>query len=215
MKKNTILAAVTVAAFVIAVATFGAGSARASATICDGSLFGTVSGNVVVPAGAGCTMSATVSGNVTLEQGAGLLATDTTIDGNVVGKDAGQISFDFVTVGGSVKMSGDPSNPAAAALTQMSFSAVDGSVDVSASANVELENGTTVGKSVGITDGTAFLTVDSISVTGSLTVDDNAPGAQISNNTIGKNLSCSGNALPFTVFSNTVGGNATGQCASP
>jgi hypothetical protein len=48
-----------------------------------------------------------------------------------------------------------------------------------------------------------------------MTVDDNAPGAQVSNNTIGKNLSCSGNALPFIVFANTVGGNATGQCASP
>jgi hypothetical protein len=124
-------AAIAVAMVALAVAAFGAGSARASARICDGSLFGAVSGNVVVPAGAGCTMSATVSGNVTLEQGAGLLATDTTIDGNVVGKDAGQISLDFVTVGGSVKMSGDPSNPAAAALTQISFSGIDGRVDVS------------------------------------------------------------------------------------
>jgi hypothetical protein len=65
-------------------------------------------------------------GNVTLEQGAGLLATDTTIDGNLVGKDAGQISLDFVTVVGSVKMSGDPSNLAAAALSRSASAASTG-----------------------------------------------------------------------------------------
>jgi hypothetical protein len=200
----------------LAFATVGIGSARAAATICDGSLFGPVSGNVVVPAGAGCTMSATVTGNVTLEEGAGLLSNDTTIGGNLIGKNAGQISLDFVAVHGNVRMSGDPSNPTvAAALTQIAFSTIDGSVDVSGAAILELGAGTTVGKNVTLTDGTGVLTVDSIYVAGSMTVNGNAPGAQITNNTIGKNLSCSGNALPITVFSNNVGGNASGQCAAP
>jgi hypothetical protein len=59
--RKRVNAAIAVAIVALAVAWFGAGTASAAATICEGSLFGAVSGNVVVPAGAGCTMSATVA----------------------------------------------------------------------------------------------------------------------------------------------------------
>jgi DUF4097 and DUF4098 domain-containing protein YvlB len=208
------------AAFALAGATVAVSPAEAGGTVCDGSLFGVIQGNVVVPAGAGCTMSATVTGNVTVEEGAGLLSNFSTIEGNVVGKKAAQVNLEIDTVGGNVRITGDPFNTADSALTEIDVSTVAGSVDITGSADVVIEAieptlTTAIGKSLTIKDGGSFY-VDSASVGGSVTVTDNVatPGFsnQISNNTISKNLSCSGNFPAPLVFGDTVGGTASGQC---
>src|SRR5438876_5480597 len=66
----------------------GAATVHAANTNCTGTLTGSITGNIVVPNGASCTLSnATVTGNVQVQQNASLVvdATQqpTTIGGNI------------------------------------------------------------------------------------------------------------------------------------
>src|SRR5262249_22083946 len=72
----------------------GSALAGPPATQCTGVLSGAVSGDVVVPSGASCTIQdATISGNVNVQQDASLEITATTaIRGNVKGKNCASIN---------------------------------------------------------------------------------------------------------------------------
>src|SRR5580693_10295277 len=70
----------------------GGATARAAETMCNGSLTGTIAGNLVVPAGATCTLfQANVSGNVQVSQNASL-----TVDGRE----------EWSSIGGNVQANG-------------------------------------------------------------------------------------------------------------
>src|SRR5690348_16754498 len=88
----------------------GASAVRAADTICTGALSGNITGNIIVPKGASCTLSdATVTGDLHVRQNASLTvdATQqpTTINGNVL---ANQCAFTLleggVTVSASVQI---------------------------------------------------------------------------------------------------------------
>ena len=65
--KQFVLAGLGFAAGLLALS----GVARATTTTCSGLLTGTISGNVVVPVNASCTIdNAKISGNVTVKSGA-------------------------------------------------------------------------------------------------------------------------------------------------
>jgi hypothetical protein len=88
----------------------GASAVHAASTSCTSVLSGTITGNIVVPNGASCTLSdATVTGDVQVLQNA-TLAVDatqqpTTINGNVQANDCASALFEGgVTVTGSVQI---------------------------------------------------------------------------------------------------------------
>ena len=101
-------------ALIIAVAILvgGASAVYAANTSCTGTLNGNITGNIVVPGGASCTLSdATVTGGVQVSQGASLTvdATQqpTTIGGNVQAINCASALLEGgVTVGGNVQIQG-------------------------------------------------------------------------------------------------------------
>lgn len=101
-------------ALIIAIAMLvgGASAVQAANTNCTGALNGSITGNIVVPNGASCTLSdATVTGNVQVQQNASLTvdATQqpTTIGGNVEAINCASALLEGgVTVGGNVQIQG-------------------------------------------------------------------------------------------------------------
>src|SRR5262245_55888197 len=95
----TLLAVLTATGVIVSASAIAGPPPPAPPTQCTGTLSGPVSGDVVVPAGANCTIDkATISGNVNVQHGAALSinATGTegftTIGGNVKGRDCSSIA---------------------------------------------------------------------------------------------------------------------------
>jgi feruloyl esterase len=88
----------------------GASAAHAASTSCTGTLSGSITGNIVVPSGATCTVSdATVTGDVQVLQNASLTVDarqqPTTIDGNIQAHQCASALLEGgVTVNGSVEI---------------------------------------------------------------------------------------------------------------
>src|SRR5271170_2511446 len=95
----------------VSLAALAAGGAAAWAdTVCNGSMTGTIAGNVVVPTGGSCTLyQANVSGNVQVSQNASLtvdgLEEWSSIGGNVIANACASTLLEgAVTVGGNVQI---------------------------------------------------------------------------------------------------------------
>ncbi len=187
-----------------------------AATTCTTTLTGMVSGPVVVPSGAICTLNgATVSGNVLVQPGGTFHATDTTINGSLTSDNA--TTNNGVcrgTITGSVSITNSRPN---SDWDLLGGGSIIGFVFPCTSAGA-LHIGGSVRRSGnrGDTD-LAFATI-----AGSVTTTDNVPPSgdtvDIDGNTIGGSLFCSGNvpAPTNSGFPNTVAGARSGQtCASP
>jgi hypothetical protein len=142
----------------------------------------TIDGSLNVPAGAWCDLERV------------------TVNGNVVVGSTSGVRIEGSTVNGNftVKGAAPASDPLSAGLDVICNDTITGNLTVSGSAAAAPWN-------IGLCSGNT--------VNGNLDFDDNAATSNsISGNTIGKNLSCSGNG-GVSGGGNKVSGNATGQCA--
>jgi feruloyl esterase len=189
-------------ALIVAIPAFvgGASAVHAANTSCTGTLSGSVTGNIVVPVGASCTLSdATVTGDVQVLQNASLTvdATQqpTTINGNVL------------------------ANQCASAL-------LEGGVTVSASVQIEqcaqpsgfVGPGVKIGGDFQCINNGGSCQADLGDVQGSVQIQGNNSSAasDISLVSVGGNLQCQGNtpAPTHTFGPDFVAGNLQGQCAA-
>jgi len=171
----------------------------------------TIQGNVTVPSGSWCNIQAqTVNGNVNVSAGAGLvIGGASTINGNVYAP------------GGAGSFTGNPcATPGVTTFSIVFGSAntINGSITASGAASTVIVGGggcggETVQQSVTVSGNHGKVFVDDNSIGRNLLVTNNTPGpVDVSNNTITRNLSCSGNAS-ITSAGNTVGANNSGgQC---
>jgi feruloyl esterase len=175
----------------------GAATGHAANTNCIGTLTGTISGNVVVPNGASCTLSnITVTGNVHVLQNASL-----TVDA----------TQQPATIGGNVQA------------TNCAFALLEGGVTVNG--NVQILQcaqrsgfvgpGVKIGGNFECINNAGGCEADLGSVHGNLHAQKNG-SSDISLVSVGGNLQCQGNTPPPThAFGpDFVSGNLQGQCAA-
>jgi hypothetical protein len=193
--------------YIIAIAALGALLATAPGAradyFCVSATNSVPSGNVNVPDNASCALNgATVSGNVTVGQGSTLVVNGGTISGNVQGNNCK-----------IVDLYGSPSVPLV----------VGGNVQIgncTGASGVSGQSGpVTVGGDFQCHNNTAMCTAYAAVIGGNVQVMNNtSPGApaNISLNTIAKNLQCGSNVPPPRPYQgpNTVAGNKEGQCAA-
>ncbi len=170
-------------------------AARAD-TNCTGALTGTISGNVIVPNDASCTLSsATVSGNVTVKTNATLAVNGpAAIQGNVAADHCRSVTLTgSVTVGGNVLIG--------------YCSSTSGYTGPAVQVNGNLQ----------CHDNVAACVANRGTVNGNVQIQNNVGGSasDVSLNVINGNLQCSGNspAPTHALGPNKVAGVAQGQCA--
>jgi len=197
----------------VAAVTVPARASASGSTRCNNQTLGavTVSGNLVVPAGAFCDLEGThVTGSADVARTGGLLAENgATIDGSVsVDHNAQFAAFSGATVGGSIECDG-------CQVADVQDSTVKGSLtDNSLTMGAFIKN-SHFGGSLLIrdsVDGGFGFSLASNSVGGNLTFNDNSGSSTISGNTIGHTLSCRGDTPPPTGAGNTAA-SKKGQCA--
>ena len=174
-----------------------ASAARAANTACTSALSGNITGNVVVPSGASCTLSdVTVTGNVQVLQNASL-----TVDA----------TQQPATIGGNVQA------------TNCTFALLEGGVTVNG--NVQIVQcaqqsgfvgpGVKIGGNFQCINNAGACEADLGDVHGNVQIQSNG-SSDISLVSVGGNLQCQGNTPPPThAFGpDFVGGNLQGQCAA-
>jgi hypothetical protein len=209
LKKGVCAAMVWIAVFVLA--------ARAGAsTICNdtGSPVATnsnVDDNILVPSGATCTLNnVTVTGNVTVESGGCLIAGESAggaiIGGNVTATGAKCLAIGYTSsIGGSVTALGTTSSPTGGQ-NYICATTIGGNVTIDSS-------GTGASWCIGSKSGFPCQCAKPNTIIGSLIFDNNkgTTKSYIADNSIGSNLTCSGNAN-LSGSGNTAT-HKQGQCA--
>jgi len=214
-------------------ACFGAVSGAWADTTCTSSISGnsppngpfpyatplmTINGNVTVPNGASCTLSAvSVTGNIQAGTGSSLTLSYVKVSGNVQVQSRGTLLVNAYlepsSIGGNVQA------------TNCSSALLEGNVTVGG--NVQIEGCTGAGpngfQGQDIVIKGNFLCQNNSGgceawlgeVTGNVQVQSNGPGTDVSLATVGGNLQCSGNAgtLTHQHGPSWVTGNTQGQCA--
>ena len=175
--------------------------ARAADTTCPPNPTGKINGNLVVPAGASCSLAnVTVTGNVQVGKGASLTVVP--------------ITGQTVTIGGNVQAA------------QCNFVLLIAGA-ISVGGNVQIQNCTggsgyndslvTIGGNFACANNSGGCVASGGSVRGNVQVDNNSGSSAtvVSNNTIGGNLQCAGNSPGVTDngSKNNVTGTKQGQCA--
>jgi hypothetical protein len=187
-------------------------TARAADTTCPPNLVNTtVNGNLIVPAGQGCSMTGvTVTGNVQVQTNAVLTFPNSlptsTIVGNVsVGTGASVGSFGGLTIDGNLDAN------QCLSVTLNAPATVGGNVQIQ-----YCEDTGVIGSDIGgnvACNNSGICDIGTNKVNGNVAVNDNF-SAQVGNNTIGNNLECQGNtSITDGGLPNTVGGHRNGQCA--
>ena len=184
-------------ALAVPVAFAGAPAVHAANTNCTGALSGSITGNIVVPDGASCTLSdATVTGNVQVQQNASLVV------------DATQQP---TTIGGNIQ-----AVHCAAALLEGGVT-VDGNVLIQQCAQESgfVGPGVKIGGNFECINNAGGCEADLGDVRGNLHIQNNG-SSDISLVSVGGNLQCQGNTPPPThAFGpDFVSGNLQGQCAA-
>jgi hypothetical protein len=204
-------------------AAFGAAAAPTT-TSCTGDLPGSVTGNVVVPAGGHCNIQGlNVTGNVLVQPGGTLISgSGSMLGGNVVSGGAGSAwgpfgySFSVLicntTIGGSVSVSKSTDNVIIGDDDDCGSNNIARSVSVTSNTGgVEMSNNPSPDACpIGNCGIGGSVTV--VSNTGS--THDDAAAAEITANRIAGSLICSGNSAMDPDGGNVVAGTKTGQCAS-
>ncbi len=186
----------------VSLAALAAGSiaAQAADTVCNGSMTGAISGNLVVPAGAACTLyQANVSGNVQVLQNASL-----TVDG----------LEEWSSIGGNVQAN------------QCASTLLEGSVTVGGNVQIQNCTGTSGFAGPGIkihgnfqcqnNQGACEATLGEVSGNAQIQGNRAVTAGDISLDVIGGNLQCQGNtsAPTHALGGEWVLGNLQGQCAA-
>lgn len=203
------------------------GVARAADSVtCSSTISGGTLPNVVVPAGQTCTITgATINGNVLGEIDSKTFIITSTINGNVEGQDAEMIQLINVIVNGNVGIVGGEVDD----VTPFTFdyaicgTQVTGNVSITGSGGDAFvytspncgSRTTQIDGNLRIEGNTARVRMIGIIVGNNATILNNTSATEktLINSSIGKNLTCSGNADPLTVDSNTAGKKLIGQCA--
>jgi len=229
MKRSLVVLLVLVGA-----ALAGSGGAlTASDFTCTGFSSGQTYNNVVVPAGAACTLdNTTVLGNVTVKTAADLTVTtgggDSTVRGSVKGPGCDSIDLEATGAANRIAVGGDL---VITNCTGVTFSGARGSSGPGTPPQSVVIGGNT--KCDNVDGGCVFdyvvlaravdcsgndgCTLNSSAIGDNATVNNNTgPGARINNNVIAGNLGCNGNsAVTNAGAPNTVAGTESGQCSAP
>lgn len=184
-------------AFVVPVALAGPSTVYAANTSCTGTLSGNVSGNVVVPGGASCTLSdVTVTGNVQVLQNASLTV-DATQQPATIGGNLQATNCAFVLLEGGVT--------------------VNGNVQIVQCAQKSgfVGPGVKIGGNFQCVNNAGGCEADLGRVKGSVQIQGSG-ASDISLVSIGENLQCVGNTpAPTHAYGpDFVSGNLQGQCAA-
>jgi hypothetical protein len=173
------------------IAVFAVAAPAAADVSCTGPIGVTsIDDDVVVPAGAGCTLTGTqIDGNVLVGPGATLRVDGARIEGNIQDDDggAGAVTISDAFVGGNVQL------------------------EQGTSATVR---GTTIDGDLQLESNRGSLRADGNDIGGNLQANQNTGGLTIMGNTIDGNLQCQTNAPAPTGGANVVRGSAEDQCAN-
>jgi len=185
----------------VSLAALAAGGAAAWAdTVCNGSMTGTIAGNLTVPAGASCTLyQASVGGNVRVLQNASL-----TVDG----------LEEWSSIAGNVQAN------------QCASTLLEGSVTVGGNVQIQQCAGTSGFAGPGIkirgnfqcqdNSGVCEATLGEVGGNAQIQNNRSATAGDVSLNVVGGNLQCQGNTAAPThaLGGEWVVGNLQGQCAA-
>lgn len=211
-----------------------AGAAPATSTVCATTvLSGPITGNLTVPAGSFCTLTAaTVTGNARIDTQGALTLRDTTIERNVSGNtiDLGMtrsVIMGNVSTGTTAFFADYNSTIGGNLSTTSSFSVNVIAAEVLGNASFHATTGyfsfcgylESVCGAISQYPGTATTNPHHPYKLSNVSITTTQVTAEFEGNTVSGNLTCSGNGIGFTPpmidFTNTVGGHATGQCATP
>jgi hypothetical protein len=184
-----------VAALVVLGLVAAAPTAQAASRQCIGVIGPeTVRGDVVVPAGAECTLAGTrVRGSVQVREGARLFTQEADIDGSVRGSTDSTIDLDGGSVNGSVESrSGDVLN--------LFSVAVDGQVRAGGGQTQVFGDGLEVGGTLEAR-GVEFFDLLNSTVNGNFYVRDTLQGSRLCANTLNGNAEFTGNLALLTIGS--------------
>ena len=205
----------------------GSGVAQtASNYVCTTPTVGGTYQNVVVPAGASCSLDGTrVLGSVTVQTGATFGTTnnsgDTTVAGNITGKNCSSILLESPNNSNRTAVGGDLN---IVNCTDGSFNGAQGGVSAGPPPNMLIGGNVkcdgnpagcvfdyaVIGKSLEC-NGNFDCDLESDAVGHNVTINDSTSSMFIFNSIIGGNLACSGNSGP-TGADDTVAGTESGQC---
>ena len=183
---------------------------------CTGSTYSgtTISGNVTVPSGSGCTLvDATVDGNVQVQNGGSLLDTASNIQGNLQTNSAASVDVDGGTVRGNLQVQQTTGSPAvgnASSANDLCGATVNG--------NVQVQNNAA---DAPFDIGSAPDCTTPLSVGGNLQVQNNAgtvtigPAENGSGNAVQGNIQVNNNTGGGALADNSAGGNCQLQNDSP
>ena len=227
MKSSAIVVAAIAAALVS-----GGGVAVAADLVCTAFSSGGTWHNVVVPAGASCTLNnSRVTGSVTVKEGGTLHVTtssglDTTIAGDIKGDGCDSINLENTGSSGRIVVGG---NLTIQNITFTGFSGARGSQSCPPSSPQNV----LVGGNVKCTDVAGGCVFDNVIISGhfecsgdtngcelefaavgkNASLNNNSSATIVDNSEIGGDLKCNGNSPAATGGSNTVAGNKLGQCS--
>ncbi|MEP7764332.1 hypothetical protein [Sanguibacter sp. 25GB23B1] len=230
MKKWTVPAAFVAAAAMI---TVGAPAAFAASTECTTELADeTVTGDLVVPAGATCVLGGTtVTGSIVVNEDGWLDATEVVVGGDVIGTDTYGILIDGASVAGDVSsfstgtregflylydLEVTGSVDAGGIDVEVSDTSIDGSFSTAAASYVDLLR-TSVAGDASIADSPFGATVSGAIVGGSLSVSGSSRDVLVGaladggldqwGNTVGRDLVLTGNTANLQVAGTVVVGS--------
>jgi hypothetical protein len=200
-------------------------AARADTNCSTDLTSGTINGNLIVPAGAECSLNGTtVTGNVKVEKGAQLLVFSGTIYGNVQGHQCKSV---FLTASGAISVGGNLQIQNCTGTGDNGYSNSGLSVTIEIDGNFQCQNndgpclaeGGTVLNNVQVIDNSGPAFIESAMIHGNLQVSGNNggstdPGAVVTGDAVMGNAQVNGNSGTgnVSVANNVVQGNL--QCAS-
>ena len=187
MRRITCLAVSVCSAAVLVLAP----SAAAGNVTCQGVLSGPVTGNVLVPKGAECSLEfADVSGNVTAQTDATVSVLGSTVGGNYTCNNCEQAHLEGSTINGNFPISHEKQ------YSVITNSTIKGNLQINDSR----------------TDLVLFF-IDTNEIWGNLSFNNNEGLALITDNTIAGNLTCQNNDPVPLSFGNTAK-SMKGQCSA-
>jgi hypothetical protein len=178
---------------------------------------GTVNSTVILPSGSSTITDATITGSVIVPAGASVTILNSTIGGSIVARQGASVLVCASTVGGALDAVQSPAGITVCAST------MKGAINVTGSTGPVLI-GDLFGSFCGanhlaagannLFNNTGKVTVIGNKIDGTLNVNRNSGGVTVGENTIGGSLNCLGNMPPpgYGANPNVVHGMHTGQC---